>query len=248
MKASDLEGFGTEDWIFRLLRNPGHNDFFGRVTNENIGDMDEFISKTRNYGYAKMSDKEFAAALKEEENDADREKLKKKREQQTADLKLLAKWLAARPGREDPEVRQEQWYKNGKELFDDKCLRCHKIDGEGESERGPDLTGYGDATWLREMILSPHSARRYGINNSMPGFRPLEGVKGEFNRRAWNDLTELLSRKKNEGNDPMIAKEVKAASQLTHLSDIDRELIIRWLLKDNRVVFGGEEISGPPKK
>ena len=32
------------------------------------------------------------------------------------------------------------------------------------------------------------------------------------------------------------------------LSDVDRELIIRYILNDDRVVFGGAPISGPPQK
>jgi hypothetical protein len=32
------------------------------------------------------------------------------------------------------------------------------------------------------------------------------------------------------------------------MSDIDRELIIRYLTGDHRVVFGGQVISGPPLK
>jgi hypothetical protein len=41
---------------------------------------------------------------------------------------------------------------------------------------------------------------------------------------------------------------IDQATRMIALSDIDRELIIRWLLKDYRVVFGGEPISGPPKR
>jgi hypothetical protein len=35
--------------------------------------------------------------------------------------------------------------------------------------------------------------------------------------------------------------------KLVHLGSIDRELIIRWLARDYRVVFGGKPTSGPPK-
>ena len=50
--------------------------------------------------------------------------------------------------------------------------------------------------------------------------------------------------------DPQAAelkKEIDAATRVIHLSDIDRELIIRWLLRDYRVVFGGEPISADDK-
>ena len=36
-------------------------------------------------------------------------------------------------------------------------------------------------------------------------------------------------------------------TKFVQMSDIDRELIIRWLLGDYRVVFGGEPISTAPK-
>ena len=42
--------------------------------------------------------------------------------------------------------------------------------------------------------------------------------------------------------------EIEAAHRVVNLSDIERELIVRWMLKNFRVVFGGETISGPPKK
>jgi hypothetical protein len=43
-------------------------------------------------------------------------------------------------------------------------------------------------------------------------------------------------------------KRIAEAHKVLHLSDVDRELIIRWLLKDNRVLFGGEPITGPPPR
>ena len=42
-------------------------------------------------------------------------------------------------------------------------------------------------------------------------------------------------------------KELDEATKVVQLSDVDRELIIRWLLQDNRVVFGGEPIAPPVK-
>ena len=38
-----------------------------------------------------------------------------------------------------------------------------------------DLTGYGDAPWLRLMIMAPNHPKRYGTTNTMPLFRDLEG-------------------------------------------------------------------------
>ena len=33
----------------------------------------------------------------------------------------------------------------------------------------------------------------------------------------------------------------------TELSDVDRELIIRWMTRDYRAIFGGKTIAAPPK-
>ncbi len=61
----------------------------------------------------------------------------------------------------------------------------------------------------------------------MPAFRNLEGPGAEVTRL---DIGER-----------------DAKTKVLHLSDIDRELIIRWLVKDYRVVFG-EPIGSPPAR
>jgi quinol-cytochrome oxidoreductase complex cytochrome b subunit/mono/diheme cytochrome c family protein len=45
-----------------------------------------------------------------------------------------------------------------------------------------------------------------------------------------------------------IRRQVARATEMMQLSDIDRELILRWMTGDGRVVFGGEPITGPPKR
>ena len=39
-----------------------------------------------------------------------------------------------------------------------------------------------------------------------------------------------------------------AKAKLIHLTDIERELIIRLVTRDHRVVFGGHPVAGPPKR
>jgi hypothetical protein len=111
--------------------------------------------------------------------------------------------------------------------------------------KGPELTGYGDADWLRLMILMPEHPSRYGSHNRMPIFRDLEGPLGLAARQEVARGRELLL--KDVGDEDKAKKAVENATRLIHLSDIDRELIIRWLLKDQRVVFGGEPIAAPPR-
>ena len=77
------------------------------------------------------------------------------------------------------------------------------------------------------MMMSPAHPRRHVRNNFMPAFRNLEGPGADVHALEF--------------------KEANPGVPVLHLSDIDRELIIRWLTKDFRVVFGGETISGPPK-
>jgi len=57
-------------------------------------------------------------------------------------------------------------------------------------------------------------------------------------------IKELLA-KKIADEDDQKRKELEDASKVVHLSDLDRELIIRWLGKNYRVVFGGEPIAPP---
>jgi quinol-cytochrome oxidoreductase complex cytochrome b subunit/mono/diheme cytochrome c family protein len=223
--ASDLNGFGTEDWIFRLLKNPGHEDFFGRTGKS---DMQEFIESN------------FA-------EDKDKEK-----------LKPLARWLASHPRRSSPD-QTEQWFKDGEASFRKTCLRCHSYEGKGgtSSTRGPDLTGYGDEEWVRQMIMLPHSRWRYGADNAMPIFRDLEGltanvIKLEIDVSKEAMLQAVFADPRNKFDGGVVwllvrkalkQAEVARAHTLMQLRDVDRELIIRWLLRDYRLVFGGEPVG-----
>jgi hypothetical protein len=85
----------------------------------------------------------------------------------------------------------------------------------------------------------------------MPVFRDFEGPMGEINQLELNQLREQL-RKGLADDAPDAEKkkreqDISEATKVIQLSDIERELIIRFLLKDYRVVFGGEPISGPQK-
>jgi quinol-cytochrome oxidoreductase complex cytochrome b subunit/mono/diheme cytochrome c family protein len=45
-----------------------------------------------------------------------------------------------------------------------------------------------------------------------------------------------------------IEARVAAATRVSQLTDVERELIIRWISRDYRVVFGGSPITGPKKR
>ena len=220
--ASDLAGFGTADWIGRLLEIPEHPHYFGRTK---LRTMSNWVQKRR------------------DEAAKNQTKLAKL----NTDFDRIAEWLAGHPGRDKATDDKRPGFAEGLATFTDRqCMTCHLYKGDGET-KGPDLTGYGDADWLRGMIMMPdHSSRYgYGSHNRMPIFRDLEGLTAEIAKNEISRSRELLL--KEAGDEEAKKKEIEEATKLVHLSDIDRELIIRWLLKDYRVVFGGEPISAPPK-
>jgi len=189
LKASDLEGFGSYEWIRGLLRNPGDAKYFGR---------------TKLNRMAKWVKNDLSDLDEEEERDVDE----------------IARWLAGHPDPESPEAKTET-YQRGFTLFDDyACTECHLL-GEGKaSQTAPNLAGYGGADWIRGMLMAPGHRKRYGSSNEMPMFLDLEGPDADI-VREWLADTET----------PHI-----------QISDIERELIIRWLTGDSRPVYGGEAI------
>ena len=75
------------------------------------------------------------------------------------------------------------------------------------------------------MIMSPGSELRHGAKNEMPAFRNLDGPGAEVYKQEFLESS---------------GKEAK----LIHLSDIDRELALRFMMRDHRIVFGGAPIAG----
>jgi mono/diheme cytochrome c family protein len=154
---------------------------------------------------------------------------KKKIAEQEAEWDTIARWLAdqAQPKR-DRDAKLES---KGRELFMDTCATCHSFQGEG-AKNAPDLTDYGSDKWLRGMIMDPAHASRYGKNNEMTAFRNREGPGAELLLREFLEL--------QEKNDVKV--------HIAELSNLDRELIIRWLTRDDRVIFGGKSIAAVPKE
>lgn len=241
--ASDLEGFGTRPWILRLLTNPGHEDFFGRTQ---LTGMAEFIEST----FPNVARKpEEVAKLSDEEKKTLKEDLEK--------LNQLAGWLALHPRNSHP-ARSKEEFKKGEQVFRETCRRCHAYEGQGGTtrNRGPALTGYGDDGWLRLMIMAPYHKQRYGLLNTMPAFRDLEGVTGELTRlesaeqreHLFKDEAQVRKVEDDEGKAKKLRSQAETATRLSHLTEVERELIIRFVLGDHRVVFGGDQISGPPPR
>jgi ubiquinol-cytochrome c reductase cytochrome b subunit len=145
--------------------------------------------------------------------------------EEDAAFETIAGWLAqqALPKEKRDVALQEK----GFELFMDNCSSCHSVVKDGEkhgSETAPDFTNYGSAQWLRLMIMSPGHKLRHGEANEMPAFRNLEGAAADVYKQEFEESS--------GGKAPV-----------NHLSDVDRELIIRFMTHDYRPVFGGAPIT-----
>ncbi len=231
--ASDLGGFGTEKWIRDLLREPDSPRFFGSVKLPN--GRPRFTQMTN-----------WVRKAQEEAKDSGNDAVK----ELEADLDLIANWLGSHP-RGLPKEGDERFAK-GYLAFRTRCNECHPFEGQGgDNLNGPDFTGYGDAEWVRLMLTSPNDPMRYGRRNlnAMPAFRDFEGPGGQIARHDFDRIKDCLL-KEIADDDPQAddkKKQIEEAMRHVQLSDLDRELIIRWLLRDYRVVFGGEPIASPIK-
>jgi ubiquinol-cytochrome c reductase cytochrome b subunit len=145
---------------------------------------------------------------------------KEKIDKQEKELDVIAQWLV---DQENPKL------KDGLEFFkkkDNRCASCHAVGKEGSGDSAPDLTLYGSEAWIRAMVMRPGHASRYGEKNLMPAFRPKEGVGTELSLQEFRET--------NPGTPD---------NKIFELSDVDRELIIRWLRQDDRLVYGGAPLK-----
>jgi ubiquinol-cytochrome c reductase cytochrome b subunit len=228
--AGNLENFASQEWIRGLLANPASREYFGHTKLRRMSNwIDTTRSKARKDGKETDLEKEFDD---------------------------IAAWLASHPGRDrrtDLKSVPPAEFGRGFSAFQKRCQRCHSYKNEGgdSTPPGPDFTGYGDADWVRLMLMSPYHHLRYASRNRMPAFRDLEGPVAELNRldikQAQDQFHKELGEDAPEAEKKKKEQEINDATKVIQLSDIERELIIRFLLKDYRVVFGGEPISGPPK-
>jgi mono/diheme cytochrome c family protein len=214
--ASDLTDFGSKKWLVGFLRAPNGHQYLGRVLNP-----------AKRPKFIKMAD-----WVKLQETQA-----KKKGKAAVSKLQRqfahVGAWLASHPRGRKWDDKPEELRKGFQAFQDLNCASCHRYEPKKEKEEyeAPDLTGYGSQEWIRMMIMAPGHPRRYGDNNEMPAFRDLTGPKGEFIKEEYAAATGQL-------------KDMESI-KFAQLTDIERELIIRWLVKDYRVVFGGKPITAP---
>ncbi len=217
--ASDLAGFGTKEWVAGLLKDPENPHYLARTK---LKTMTNWARREHDKAKEKGKDNEL-----------------------NAEFDLIAAWLGGHPRDAIPVEEDKAAFAKGYSAFNAKCSSCHQYKGQGGGESGaPDLTGYGNADWIRLMIMAPSHPERYGNRNTMPAFRDLEGADAAVRRAELDQLKNLLE---EAADNDKKKKEVAESLKVVNLSDIDRELIIRWLVGDDRVVFGGEPISAPPR-
>jgi len=226
--ASDLAGFGTQDWAKGLLTDAGGLKYFGHT---NLSTMSKWVERKRA---------------------SEKKKGKEKEADLLADFDSIAAWLGSHPRKDKPKDDEQGDHAKGYRIFQKlECTSCHTYKGESEGGTpAPELTGYGDAEWLRMMVMSPSHSSRYGSRNAMPAFRDLDGPAADVTRQDFQQGKELLLKELENVPQEKKAekeKEIESATKLINLNDVERELIIRYVLKDYRVIFGGEPVAAPAK-
>ncbi|MEG0247121.1 MAG: c-type cytochrome [Pseudomonas sp.] len=75
----------------------------------------------------------------------------------------------------DPKLSADDPVRQGFALFQQNCLACHRLNGAGDAQLGPDLnlphnpTEYFQPAFLRQLIRDPQSLRKWP-QAKMPGF------------------------------------------------------------------------------
>ncbi len=237
--ASDLGNFGSKEWVRGLLDNPLSNHYFGLVQRDELDEQGIPVMNAN--GNVKKIEGFTRMKKWREDMDKARKAGKVDAAAQDKDFDKIAAWLEY-IGKTPKELRKDDpLIDAGQMAFVDrknKCSGCHSVemrvkDGAGkvhwekeDNPGAPDLTDYGSADWLRGMIMRPGHKSRYGERNLMPAFRPKDGLGAEIGLQEFRETNEKTP-------DKMI--EV--------LPDVNRELIIRWILRDYRPVYGGAPIS-----
>ena len=157
--ASDLQGFGSVDWVRGLLDPEQVNTprFFG-ATKFKDGDMVKFVHETIGDKLKELKGEELAA-------------YKRKIEDVAVAMAADAGLGKTAGGLADLEKRVA----SGRDAIVNEfaCIDCHKVGKEGALGSAPDLTNYASREWLTAFIGNPRDERFYrDTNDRMPAFAP----------------------------------------------------------------------------
>ena len=149
--ASDLAGFGRQEWISELLKNPSAARFFGNTEHKD-GEMAEWSKK--NISLMSREEIDAVAAF------------------------LAVQTQAAKVPRPDADLvaRGAEVFAFGSWEGAQACSECHTlkhpdIPMSGEMVAAPDLTDYASKAWLHGIITDPTDPEYYGERNDrMPKF------------------------------------------------------------------------------
>ena len=151
--AADLAGFGSSAWIEAFILDPAGPRFFGPLIKADPGRAKRpFVSEMAKWSKETIGpDKDF----------------------KPTDAAQVAAFLAHQSGRPGaPPLPTDILNAVEENQFLD-CTSCHPFKGQppqGGPARGPDLTGYGSAEWLKGFLKNPAEEKHYGKRNRMPAF------------------------------------------------------------------------------
>jgi ubiquinol-cytochrome c reductase cytochrome b subunit len=141
--ASKLDGWGTADWIDRMIHNPDAPEFFGRGPyNEQMPSVDVRPTK-------KELAESWTAMVKNE-----------------GERRAVALFLAAQgdePG-DPPRAIPAATRALAEKIVSERCTTCHLYKGDGDDEGSglaPELAHYGSLAWTRAQIANPASPQTY---------------------------------------------------------------------------------------
>jgi ubiquinol-cytochrome c reductase cytochrome b subunit len=216
-KASDLTGYASKEWIRGLLKDPSDPKYFG-----GMGQLTGMKSW-----------KKSLLARREKLKEPDKAK---KIEEEEAALDDIAEWLSEQV-KPESKRNKELAARAVNQLEKLKCVTCHTIGNTPGDDSAPNLTGYGTEEWVRGMILAPAHKSRYGFGDLYTDADKLKGLMPAFYNPENPGARQAL-RERNPGLPDNLVMQ---------LADTDREAVIRFVLHDYRVVFGGRPIAAAPK-
>jgi ubiquinol-cytochrome c reductase cytochrome b subunit len=241
--ASDLGNFGSKEWVLGILENSLDDKYFGLVKQPLKQDKED-AAKDKDgkpeTEHALVGMRGWKTSIKRMRENKKKPWTKQEIEEQEEQFKLIAEMLVEQSKPREKRTNDELIMK-GLEAFGsnkNKCADCHRIEVKEKlgpnsfkwttegGETAPELANYGSAEWIRGMIMRPGHKTRHSEKNFMPAFRNLEGPGSEIHNQEFRETNPDTPE-----------------NMIQHLSDVDRELIIRWILRDYRPVFGGIPVA-----